>query len=50
MVSSRLVDGLGKLLNGLLVQRMGGMACNVMDLVGSVAEAVFLLLEGCEIA
>ena len=50
MVSSCLVDGLGKLLNGLLVQRMGGMVRNVVDLVGSVAEAVFLLLEGCEIA
>jgi len=49
MVSSRLVNGLGKLLNGLLVQCVGGMVCNVADLVGSIAEAVFLLLEGCEI-
>jgi len=48
MVSSCLVNGLGKLFNSLLVQHMGRIVCNVADFVGGIAEAVFCLLEGCE--
>ena len=50
MVASRLVNGFGKLFDGISVKRVSRMIYDMSDLVGGIAEAILGLLEGCEFA